>query len=106
VSNQSRPSGFPARCLAGHTRFLLEVTLESQEQLSCPICGERAKLIPGAYYTGLSRDRFDRVARTVHASGVTPKEAAACADELAATVKLATRASLEHVLANSPSSRR
>lgn len=68
---------FPAWCPEGHAPFLAEVSVTLEMPLlACPLCAAPARLIPGAYYTAATRERFERIAAVIYDAGLTSTEAA------------------------------
>lgn len=72
------PRYFPAKCPAGHRAFLAAVSADPtrSEPLRCPVCDAESRVIPGAYYTQATRERFDRVAAALQESELTQEQRA------------------------------
>jgi hypothetical protein len=104
-AHESRGSRyFPARCVSRHAPFLVEVAADESvpSEPRCPICGGEAKLIPTAYYTALTRSKFDAVADSLHAVQLSPAEARALADSVFENVNIGTRDSIRLALRCAP----
>lgn len=68
---------FPVSCPEGHAPFLAEVSVTAEMPLlECPVCKAPGRLIPGAYYTAATRERFQRIAAVIYDAGLTSKDAA------------------------------
>jgi hypothetical protein len=95
---------FPARCVSRHAPFLVEVGAHESvpRDPRCPICGSDAKLIPTAYYTALTRSKFEAVAGILHAVQLSPAEARALADSVFENVNVGTRDSIRLALRCAP----
>lgn len=58
---------FPALCPEGHRPFLALVDpLATMQSLRCPVCDAQGRVIPVAYYTLATRERFERVAAILY----------------------------------------
>jgi len=94
---------FPALCPRGHRAFLAELPPGSgTARVSCPACGSRARLIPGAYYTTATRSRFERVAEAIDVGALRRERASTIASELALAARHDDAAFVVRALAEHP----
>ncbi len=80
MTERREPRYFPVQCPVGHRPFLAIVeanaTAPTAESLRCQVCGEEGRMLPGAYYTAATRERFDRVATILSEARLTREQIA------------------------------